>query len=45
MKTVTIAAAQTVEFRGDIEAALACVADVAARAERGGARPLREARP
>jgi predicted amidohydrolase len=33
MKTVTIAAAQTVEFREDIEAALACVADVAARAE------------
>ena len=37
MKTVTIAAAQTVEFREDIEAALACVADVAARAEAEGA--------
>ena len=37
MKTVTIAAAQTVEFREDIEAALNCVADVAARAEAEGA--------
>jgi predicted amidohydrolase len=33
MKTVRIAAAQTVEFREDIEAALGCVADVALRAE------------
>ena len=37
MKTVRIAAAQTVEFREDIEAALNCVADVAARAESEGA--------
>jgi predicted amidohydrolase len=37
MKTVRIAAAQTVEFREDIEAALNCVADVASRAEREGA--------
>jgi predicted amidohydrolase len=37
MKTVRIAAAQTVEFREDIEAALNCVADVAARAEAEGA--------
>jgi predicted amidohydrolase len=37
MKTVRIAAAQTVEFREDIEAALSCVADVAARAEAEGA--------
>ena len=37
MKTVRIAAAQTVEFREDIEAALNCVADVAARAETEGA--------
>jgi predicted amidohydrolase len=37
MKTVRIAAAQTVEFREDIQAALACVADVAARAEAEGA--------
>jgi predicted amidohydrolase len=37
MKTVRIAAAQTVEFREDIEAALSCVADVAARAETEGA--------
>jgi predicted amidohydrolase len=37
MKTVRIAAAQTVEFREDIEAALNCVADVAARAESDGA--------
>jgi predicted amidohydrolase len=36
MKTVRIAAAQTVEFREDIEAALKCVADVAARAEAEG---------
>jgi predicted amidohydrolase len=36
MKTVRIAAAQTVEFREDIEAALSCVADVAARAEAEG---------
>jgi predicted amidohydrolase len=37
MKTVRIAAAQTVEFREDIAAALSCVADVAARAEAEGA--------
>src|SRR6516165_5707038 len=37
MKTVRIAAAQTVEFREDIEAALNCAADVAARAEAEGA--------
>lgn len=37
MKTVRIAAAQTAEFREDIEAALHCAADVAARAEAGGA--------
>jgi predicted amidohydrolase len=37
MKTVRIAAAQTVEFREDIEAALNCVADVVARAEAEGA--------
>ncbi len=36
MKTVRIAAAQTVEFQEDIEAALNCVADVAARAETEG---------
>lgn len=33
MKTVTIAAAQAVEFLEDIEAALSCLADGAARAE------------
>jgi predicted amidohydrolase len=37
MKTVRIAAAQTVEFREDIEAALACAADLAQRAEAEGA--------
>src|SRR5882724_1604502 len=37
MKTVRIAAAQTVEFREDMEAALNCVADFAARAENEGA--------
>jgi predicted amidohydrolase len=37
MKTVRIAAAQTVEFREDIEAALGCLADIAARAEAEGA--------
>jgi predicted amidohydrolase len=37
MKTIRIAAAQTAEFREDIEAALICVADVAARAEAEGA--------
>jgi predicted amidohydrolase len=37
MKTVRIAAAQTVEFREDIEAALNCVADIAASAESEGA--------
>ena len=35
--TVRIAAAQTLEFREDIEAALACAADFAARAEAEGA--------
>lgn len=37
MTTVRIAAAQTVEFREDIDAALNCVTDVAARAETEGA--------
>jgi hypothetical protein len=37
MKTVRIAAAQTAAFREDIEAALSCAADVAARAETEGA--------
>jgi predicted amidohydrolase len=37
MKTARIAAAQTVEFREDVEAALNCVADIAARAESEGA--------
>jgi predicted amidohydrolase len=37
MKTVRIAAAQTVEFREDVEAALNCVAYFAARAESEGA--------
>lgn len=37
MKTARIAAAQTVEFREDIEAGLSCVADIAARAESEGA--------
>ena len=37
MKTVRIAAAQTVEFREDIEAALNYVADIAACAEAEGA--------
>jgi predicted amidohydrolase len=37
MKTVRIAAAQTIEFREDIAAALNCAADVAARAESEGA--------
>jgi predicted amidohydrolase len=37
MKTARIAAAQTVEIREDIAAALSCVADVAARAEAEGA--------
>ena len=37
MKTVRIAAAQTVEFREDIEAALKCVSDVAKCAEAEGA--------
>lgn len=37
MKSIRIAAAQTVEFREDIDAALNCVADVAARAEAEGA--------
>jgi len=37
MKTVRIAAAQTVEFREDVEEALNCVADVAARAKTEGA--------
>jgi hypothetical protein len=37
MKTIRIAAARTVEFREDIEAALDCAAEVAARAETEGA--------
>jgi predicted amidohydrolase len=37
MKTVRIAAAQTVEFREDIKAALNCAADFTARAEAKGA--------
>ena len=37
MRTVRIAAAQTAEFREDIEAALRCVTEVAARAETAGA--------
>ncbi len=37
MNTVRIAAAQTVEFREDIEAALDCLADVAAQAKAEGA--------
>jgi predicted amidohydrolase len=37
MKTVRIAAAQTVEFREDVEAALNCVADVAAHSKTEGA--------
>jgi predicted amidohydrolase len=37
MKTVRVAAAQTVEFREDIEAALSCVADVALHAGTQGA--------
>jgi predicted amidohydrolase len=37
MKTVRIAAAQTVEFREDIDAALNCVEEVAARAKTEGA--------
>jgi predicted amidohydrolase len=37
MKTVRIAAAQTVEFREDIAAALSCIEDVAACAESEGA--------
>ena len=37
MNTVRVAAAQTVEFREDIEAALNCVTAVAARAEAKGA--------
>jgi len=37
MKNVRIAAAQTVEFREDIEGALTCVAEVAAHAEAEGA--------
>lgn len=36
MKTVRIAAAQTIEFREDIEAALNCATDVAARAKAEG---------
>lgn len=40
MKTVRIAAAQTVDYREDIEAALACVADVAICAEAEDARLL-----
>jgi predicted amidohydrolase len=37
MKTVRIAAAQTAEYREDIDAALSCAAEVAARAEAAGA--------
>jgi predicted amidohydrolase len=37
MKTVRIAAAQTAEYREDVDAALNCVEDVAARAETEGA--------
>jgi predicted amidohydrolase len=37
MNAARIAAAQTVEFREDVEAALACLTDVAARAEAEGA--------
>lgn len=37
MKTVRIAAAQTLEYREDIEAALTCAADLAAQAEAKGA--------
>jgi predicted amidohydrolase len=37
LKSIRIAAAQTVEFREDIEAALSCVAEVAARVETEGA--------
>jgi predicted amidohydrolase len=37
MKTVRIAAAQTAEYREDIDAALNCAADVAARAQAEGA--------
>ena len=37
MENVRIAAAQTHEFREDIEAALNCAADVAARAKAEGA--------
>ncbi|MFB9951504.1 carbon-nitrogen hydrolase family protein [Rhizobium puerariae] len=40
MRTVRIAAAQMPEFRDDIPAALACLADFAARAEAEGARLL-----
>jgi predicted amidohydrolase len=40
MKTVRIAAAQTSEYRQDIDAALKCVADVATRAEADGVRLL-----
>jgi hypothetical protein len=42
MKTVRIAAAQTVEFREDIEAALHCLADVAGRAESEDASLIQE---
>lgn len=37
MNTVRVSAAQTVAFREDVEAALACAVDVAARAEAEGA--------
>jgi predicted amidohydrolase len=37
VKTVRIAAAQTAEFREDIDATLDCAADIAARAEAEGA--------
>lgn len=37
MRTIRIAAAQTVEFREDIDAALSCLTEAAARAEAAGA--------
>jgi predicted amidohydrolase len=40
MRTVRVAAAQTFEYREDIDAALACLVDMAARADVEGARLL-----
>jgi predicted amidohydrolase len=40
MKTVRVAAAQTFEYREDIDSALACVVDIATRAEAKGVRLL-----